>query len=1531
MFNPILMKNDPLTRHAVPRSLPKFWRAFPRGLAFPAAAWVLCLLFPPLRAAAGTNLTTTVVQVGSANWTAAIWKTNGTGAAVSPVAGNTYETVFNGTSIGNALNNTRIRNPVATGVLTFPGDLLTLDTNTEIRAKQPGAILNFPGVGGNPGLILNGGMLNGGDDATFPITGRVQANGLSYISMGAGGGGGGISPNRAFNLSGILSGNGDMAILNAGTTLAQQVSNPSNTFSGRWIVQCGWLLGAASGSLGTNSITVDPFYTGYLAAMPNASSPNGPAWLEPGYDLNSAGRLVLTNGGLMILHQNCIFSAVTIEGAALSPGTHYYADLSASFPSSFALGGSGSLTVQPFGNPPGFAPLISSQPSSISANAGGSAQLSATASGGLPLAYQWQKGTNGLYVKATNTGDVSGATTNSLSFSSLVAGDGADYRLIVTNSYGSVTSLVATVTVIVPDTTRPTVAALIPTIGSTLSSLTQIQVTFSKTVTGVNAEDLLINGNPANSVSGSDSNYVFSFTQPAPGTILVYWDVENAISDLSGNQLDTSVSWTYSLIDNIAPTLTTIAPADGAVVSQLTQAQVSLSEPVSGVDAADLVTNGLPATNVTGSSFGPYVFQFASPAPGTVAFSWASGHNIRDLSTASNLFGGAGWTVVLNPAVASTALTNVVINEFLTANINPNGLLDEDGLLNDWIEIFNRGTASVNLAGWSLTDSADQPGLWTFPATNLAAGQYLIVFASGEDRRVAGANLHTSFKLNSGGSYLGLYNSDFPPQAAHEYAPQYPEQRNDISYGLDSANSQRYFQLQTPGGPNSSSTLTGVVAAVHFSVKHGFFNQPFNLILTTETPGAIILYTTDGSEPGISGGVTNGTLYSSPINIYKTTALRAAGFGPNLLPTLVASQTYLFVEDIVHQPNNPAGYPTGNVWTPTPAIIQNGSRAYYQMDPAIVNDPQYTNAVRAGLTSIPTMSVILPIPDLFDPNNGIYTYPQSRSVGWERACSMELIYPDGSAGAQINSGLQIQGGTQRDPAKNAKHSFRVNFKGDYGAGKFDFPMYADSPVQSFNTFVLDGGINYWWHYAGGSVPADQRYRAQCVRDQFTSDLMLALGHPSFHGQFYNLYLNGLYWGLHYVHERPDDDFAASYLGGNNTDYDVIKNTTFGTEIVAGDLTAWNAALALANTGLTNNIQYEQLQQYVDMDNLIDYMIVNHWAGNDDGPQHNWYIIRNRVTGDGFKFIVWDAEHVLNSVSENVTAVNSAGSPAQIYNALRNNAEFKLRYADHLQKLFASGGLFYTDPNPTNAIWDPAHPERNVPASYYMKRINEITNAIVDESARWGGYLLTTNYTRNDHWLRELNNLLGLTNNPGNTTNYFPLRSATVLNQYKALGLFPGVSAPVFNQTGGNVAAGFAVTMTNPNAGGKIYFTTNGTDPRAYGSGPVTLGALVYTNGSPLVLNRSTVVKARVLNGSWSALTEGDFSVSLLGIPIRITELMYQPVGGSSYEFIELQNIGATMVDMSGFSFFGVTYVFPDGTNLVPGAVMIIANRSEERL
>jgi len=633
-------------------------------------------------------------------------------------------------------------------------------------------------------------------------------------------------------------------------------------------------------------------------------------------------------------------------------------------------------------------------------------------------------GTSSLHLVAS-----AGGTTKNSSiwqdFSSLIATNGTYtlsfwYRqstnggpLIVRFSGGGITTTNNPAPAPAPDTTPPVIVGITPAGGATVSNLAQIQVTFSENVSGVDAEDLLIAGNPADSVSGSGSNYVFSFTQPSPGTVSIYWDIESAITDLSGNLFDTSGSWTYTLIDNIPPAIASTTPAAGAAVGSLTQAQVTFSEAVTGVNASAFLINGVPATGASGGGIGPYVFQFTQPAQGPVQFSWSPGQNIRD--AASNLFGGAGWMVTLDSAATAAALTNMVINEFLAGNTSTNGLLDEDGLLDSWIEINNRGGATVNLAGWSLTDDAGEPAMWTFPATNIVAGQYLVVFASGDDRRIPGANLHTNFKLGLSTNFLALYDADFPPRAASEYTPAYPEQRNNISYGLDNNGVPGYFAIPTPGGPNGFSTITGVVSPLNVSVASGFFSQPTNVALTTATPGATILYTTNGSVPGISGSATNGTVYIGPINIARTTAFRAAAFAPNLLPTLTVSQTFLFIEDIVRQPNYPAGYPTGNVWTPTPGTVDSASRAYYEMDPTIVNDPQYTNTVRAGLVSIPTMSLILPIPDLFDANTGIYTHPTNHSnTGgdgeWERACSMELIFPDGSPEAQIDCGLEIQGG-----------------------------------------------------------------------------------------------------------------------------------------------------------------------------------------------------------------------------------------------------------------------------------------------------------------------------------------------------------------------------------------------------------------------------------------------------------------------------------------------------------------------------------------
>jgi hypothetical protein len=144
------------------------------------------------------------------------------------------------------------------------------------------------------------------------------------------------------------------------------------------------------------------------------------------------------------------------------------------------------------------------------------------------------------------------------------------------------------------------------------------------------------------------------------------------------------------------------------------------------------------------------------------------------------------------------------ISEFLA--VNSSNLPDGDGEFSDWIEIHNPTPAPVNLDGWYLTDDATNLVKWRFPATNLNAGAYLLVFASDKNRTNAGAQLHTYFKLSATGEYMGLVRPD-GVTVASEYAPVYPPQAANISYGLTVSNGtlgvSAYYPTPTPERPTS--------------------------------------------------------------------------------------------------------------------------------------------------------------------------------------------------------------------------------------------------------------------------------------------------------------------------------------------------------------------------------------------------------------------------------------------------------------------------------------------------------------------------------------------------------------------------------------------------------------------------------------------------------------------------------------------------------------------------------------------------------
>jgi hypothetical protein len=195
--------------------------------------------------------------------------------------------------------------------------------------------------------------------------------------------------------------------------------------------------------------------------------------------------------------------------------------------------------------------------------------------------------------------------------------------------------------------------------------------------------------------------------------------------------------------------------------------------------------------------------------------------------------------------------------------------------------------------------------------------------------------------------------------------------------------------------------------------------------------------------------------------------------------------------------------------------------------------------------------------DLFNASTGIYANPGQDGAAWERPTSVELIYPNGSQGFQINAGIRIRGGYSRSTG-NPKHAFRFFFRERYGAPKLKYPLFDDDGADAFDGIDLRTFQNYSWSFEGDS-------RGVFLRDQFSRDAQLAMGRPAERGDFYHLYINGQYWGLFNTDERPEASFGATYFGGNKEDYDVIKVEAGPYTINAtdGNMTAWTQLYNLA--------------------------------------------------------------------------------------------------------------------------------------------------------------------------------------------------------------------------------------------------------------------------------------------------------------------------------------------------------------------------------
>lgn len=789
----------------------------------------------------------------------------------------------------------------------------------------------------------------------------------------------------------------------------------------------------------------------------------------------------------------------------------------------------------------------------------------------------------------------------------------------------------------------------------------------------------------------------------------------------------------------------------------------------------------------------------------------------------------------------------VIINELMTDNAS--GLTTRvrssiegeylgDPETPDWIELRNLVSAPVDIGGMYLTDDEDDLTLWRIPdGTEIPSDGYLIIFASGhhvlDTSLDEQATLHTNFSLSSDGEYLALVGSD--GSIIQEFDPSYGRQALDVSYGRIDDN-YRYFPEPTPGAPNEGG-LEALVADTSFSIDRGYFTEPFELTITADTPGATLVYTLDGETPTLSQGtqVPSASDDLSPtatLTIDQTTTVRVAAFKNGYVSTNVDTQSYFFVDDIIAQPR---------LWDD------------------VTEDPTWGPLMRDSILSIPTVSLVL----------------EDRISQREVTTSVELIFPDGTDGFQVDAGVEHFGGHSiNSPKKN----MRLSFKAIYGDAKLNYDLFGGDAVSEFDQLILRTGSHdnwFWTHPAGG--------RGHYLRNRWAFDRQLEMGHLAPHGRYVQVFINGEYAGMHHLMERPNADFMASYLGGESYEYDALNAGT----PIDGDSTAWRS---LQQNDVIDD--YEQVKQYLDVVNYADYMLLQFYSGNDWDWNHNqnWAGARKREDGAGYIFFAWDSDVMLRTTA--TANVINKGGPGNLWNTrggMKQHDEFLMLMADRAHKWFFNGGML------TN--------ERL--RADIGRMAESIRLPVIAETARWGR---TYRYGP-DTWEDSVQWMLDRFAPEGRSG-----RTEETLRQLRRAGIYPSLDAPEFTvdgmrQHGGDIASNAELRILADE--GTVYYTLDGTDPRLPG-GAIHPDAIVY-DGNAVPLSHEVHIRARTYTNVWSALSETNFSVGVIPADetnLRISEVHYHPADptdeeraaghtdGDDFEFIELVNISDATVDLS---------------------------------
>jgi hypothetical protein len=556
----------------------------------------------------------------------------------------------------------------------------------------------------------------------------------------------------------------------------------------------------------------------------------------------------------------------------------------------------------------------------------------------------------------------------------------------------------------------------------------------------------------------------------------------------------------------------------------------------------------------------------------------------------------------------------ISINEVMASNSTVQA--DEDGDFEDWIELYNYGSVAINLEGYGLSDDFDDLFQWIFPPVIIEPGHFLLLWASGKDRRpdygmVNGVKreLHTNFSISIEGEEILLVSPD------SIIIDELPSTRipTDISIGRkpDGAGEWMYFTNPTPGLSNITEAFFGILYPPAFSSPGGYYPGSFELTLFHTEDDVSIIYTTDGSEPSKEN--LNGSTY-----VYRR-AYRKNLNQPIAGPLI--SKTYKSYENtgVIRVQDKTRREETQTVvntrWEPTPIIPREApftgtvvsAKAYKEgYIPSEIRS--HTYIIREKPYPVPVMSLILPEASFFDYYNGIYvpgyTFDNwrmsnwnatvrgnspanfnSRGSEWERETNIEYFDEQGNLNFNHRAGVRLHGGFSRSfPQK----TLRLYARSEYGTNEFSHQLFPTKDADRFKRFILRASGNDSW--------------STFFRDAMIQQLVINRPIDTQHWQPVITFLNGEYWGILNMRDRYDQYYLSYKYDVEPDRIDLLQRNAVPK--AGGNSHYLQMMDYVRNNNLGIQSHVDHVNTLMDIDNFIEFFAIQIYINNQDWPQNN---------------------------------------------------------------------------------------------------------------------------------------------------------------------------------------------------------------------------------------------------------------------------------------------------------------------------------------